>query len=114
MHVEREIIDVDEGEAIKEYNDTSIIFKSLKPCQENTTMKSRQRRCNAITLKKSNTLIQTKKLFKVKKVSTISTIRYTRKHKSEHWLGPYLFGSNVDKKKNKLENVSIALHEKLE
>ena len=101
MHVERKIIDVDEVETVKEYNDSSIIFKSLKSCQENATIKSRQRWCNAIKFKKSNTLIQTKKsLFKVNKVSTISTIRYTWKHKSEHWLGPYL--SNVNKKKEQV------------
>ena len=72
-------------------------------------MKLRQRQCNAIKFKKFNTLLQTKKsLFKVKKFSTISKIRYTRKLKSKHWVRSCLFESN-DKKMNKFEKVSIAL-----
>ena len=87
MHVEGEIIDVDEGVVVKECNDKSIVFRSLKSCQRNVTMKSRQRHCNAINFKKPNTLLQAKKsLFKVKKVSIIGTIRFTGKRKSEHWL----------------------------
>ena len=57
MHVEGENIDVEEGEAIKECNDTSIVFKSLKHYQENITMKSSQRQFNAINFKKSNMLL---------------------------------------------------------
>ena len=32
MYVEEEIIDVDEGEVVKECNDKSIVFRSLKSC----------------------------------------------------------------------------------
>ena len=85
MHVKGEHIDIDEGEAVKECNDTSIVFRSLKHRQENVTMKARQRRCNAINSNKPNKLLQAKKsLFKVKKVSTICIIKFTWKRKSEH------------------------------
>ena len=76
IYVEGKIVDVDEGETIIECNDTLIVFRNLKLSQKNATIKSRQKRCNAIKFKKSNTIFQTNKfLFKVKKVSIINIIR---------------------------------------
>ena len=70
---------------------------------------------NAIKSKKTNILFQVKRvLFKVKKTSTICSMRYLGKRKLEHWLGSYLFGSNIDKKKNKFETSSLTLQEEVE
>ena len=92
-----------------------IVFRSLRSSQESATIKPRQIMCNAIKSKKANTLLQAKKsLFRVKKTFTIRSIKYLGKRKSEHWLGPYLSRSNVDKKKNKFETGSLTLQEEME
>ena len=90
----------------------------MRPSQEGATIKQRQKMWNAIKLKKANTLFQAKKVLfkakKTKKTSTICSMRYLGKRKLEHLLGPYLFGSNVDKKKNKLETGSLTFQEEVE
>ena len=62
--------------------------------------------CNAIKSKKTNTFLQAKKVKlkakKAKKTSIICLTSYSGKRKSKHWLEPYLFGSNAEKKKKQV------------
>ena len=57
IHAQGDIFNTNEGQVVSKNSGTTFAYTSFRSCQENTTIKARQGRCNAIKFKKSDTLL---------------------------------------------------------
>ena len=89
IHVQEDIIDIDENKVASIGPNSTITFTSSRPSEENASIKSRQKSGNIVKSKKFQTSLKAKKaLCKVKKIHKRYSIDHKGKTKLEHWWGP--------------------------